>query len=321
MQIILPQLLYCAFMCSEWVENAGIDFSFGTGSFEMFFWCEFVISNQSINSSLFRYTNKPSEPQHSSLSGVCNQQKEFETDSEKNFSNILTACNSYTPAATLSTQRSVNSLATGHSKQSELAVSYPQQRPCPVPVSVKGMNPNNISTSYGSVPHVFCAKSGLSPMSSPNSASQREPTFQMNPMHSSKAEHNNCMGIFDHFGENAVNSTNQAMHKLDHKLDSLEDRGHISPATDQSASSSFCNGAVSRLNSMGYGSACGSNSNVDQVTAGRAAADSKNEEGLFPSNGNLRSIQREAALNKFRLKRKDRCYDKKVNNCSHCDNC
>ena len=199
------------------------------------------------NASAFtRYTNKPSEPQHSSLSGVCNQQKEFETDSEKNFSNILTACNSYTPAATLSTQRSVNSLATGHSKQSELAVSYPQQRPCPVPVSVK------------------------------------------------------------------VNSTNQAMHKLDHKLDSLEDRGHISPATDQSASSSFCNGAVSRLNSMGYGSACGSNSNVDQVTAGRAAAESKNEEGLFPSNGNLRSIQREAALNKFRLKRKDRCYDKKV---------
>lgn len=199
------------------------------------------------NASAFtRYTNKPSEPQHSSLSGVCNQQKEFETDSEKNFSNILTACNSYTPAATLSTQRSVNSLATGHSKQSELAVSYPQQRPCPVPVSVK------------------------------------------------------------------VNSTNQAMHKLDHKLDSLEDRGHISPATDQSASSSFCNGAVSRLNSMGYGSACGSNSNVDQVTAARAAAESKNEEGLFPSNGNLRSIQREAALNKFRLKRKDRCYDKKV---------
>lgn len=199
------------------------------------------------NASAFtRYTNKPSEPQHSSLSGVCNQQKEFETDSEKNFSNILTACNSYTPAATLSTQRSVNSLATGHSKQSELAVSYPQQRPCPVPVSVK------------------------------------------------------------------VNSTNQAMHKLDHKLDSLEDLGHISPATDQSASSSFCNGAVSRLNSMGYGSACGSNSNLDQVTAGRAAAESKNEEGLFPSNGNLRSIQREAALNKFRLKRKDRCYDKKV---------
>lgn len=255
------------------------------------------------------------------MSGVCNQQKEFKTDSEKNFSNILTACNSYTPAATLSTQRSVNSLATGHSKQSELAVSYPQQRPCPVPVSVKGMNLNNISTSYGSVPHVFCAKSGLSPMSSPNSASQREPTFQMNPMHSSKAEHNNCMGIFDHFGENAVNSTNQAMHKLDHKLDSLEDLGHISPATDQSASSSFCNGAVSRLNSMGYGSACGSNSNLDQVTAGRAAAESKNEEGLFPSNGNLRSIQREAALHKFRLKRKDRCYDKKVNNCSHCDNC
>lgn len=265
------------------------------------------------NASAFtRYTNKPLEPQHSSLSGVCNQQKEFETDSEKNFSNILTACNSYTPVATLRTQRSVNSLATGHPKQSELAVSCPQKRPCPVPVSVKGMKLNNISTGHGSVPHVFCAQSGLSPMPSPSSASQQEPTFRVNPMHSSNCEHNNCMGTFDQFGDNAVNSTNQTMHKLDHKLDSLEDRGHISPATDQSASSSFCNGARSRLNSMGYGSACGSNSNVDQVTAGRAAAESKNEEGLFPSNGNSRSIQREAALNKFRLKRKDRCYDKKV---------
>lgn len=37
MQIILPQLLYCAFMCSKWVENAGTNFSFGTGSFEIFF--------------------------------------------------------------------------------------------------------------------------------------------------------------------------------------------------------------------------------------------------------------------------------------------
>ena len=85
----------------------------------------------------------------------------------------------------------------------------------------------------------------------------------------------------------------------------------MSSNNDQSATSSFCNANASQLNSMGYGSACGSN-NVDQVAIFRAAPESKNEDSFFNHSGNNRSIQREAALNKFRLKRKDRCYEKKV---------
>ncbi|KAI3819001.1 hypothetical protein L1987_12823 [Smallanthus sonchifolius] len=55
---------------------------------------------------------------------------------------------------------------------------------------------------------------------------------------------------------------------------------------DHSTNSSFCNGGtLMRLNSIGSGS---------------------NE------NNTHRSTQREAALNKFRMKRKDRCFDKKV---------
>ncbi|PWA97128.1 CCT domain, CheY-like superfamily [Artemisia annua] len=55
---------------------------------------------------------------------------------------------------------------------------------------------------------------------------------------------------------------------------------------DHSGSSNFCNGGtLARLNSIGSGS------NV---------------------NNSHRSTQREAALNKFRMKRKDRCFDKKV---------
>ncbi|KAH7840693.1 hypothetical protein Vadar_020386 [Vaccinium darrowii] len=89
---------------------------------------------------------------------------------------------------------------------------------------------------------------------------------------------------------------------------------------DLSASSSFCNGTTasrsfcngttaSRLNSIG----CGSNGNFDQVPVVRATAGSGNGEDLpttdLPCH---RSIQREAALNKFCLKQKDRCFDKKV---------
>ena len=76
----------------------------------------------------------------------------------------------------------------------------------------------------------------------------------------------------------------------------IEDRGqgHVSSATDHSGSSSFCNnGTLSRLNSIGSGSNGHGNLGFDS------------------SNSTHRSI-REAALNKFRMKRKDRCYDKKV---------
>ncbi|KAJ0046820.1 hypothetical protein Pint_05169 [Pistacia integerrima] len=267
------------------------------------------------NASAFtRYTNRPLQPLHSTLHSAFNQQKEFVTDSEKNLSDIATISNSDTPLVMPSTQRSVSSLATSQSKQFELETLCPQQRASPVPIPVKGMLLNSLCTGYGSVlPHIFCAQSGLSPMPSPSSANQQEPTFQVNPVHCGNVENSNCSLLYDRLGENAINSINQTVHMLSHRLETLEDRGHISPATDQSASGSFCNGAISRLNSMGYGSTCGSNSNVDQVAVGRAAAESKNEEGFCPSNGNShRSIEREAALTKFRLKRKDRCYDKKV---------
>ncbi|KAJ6373473.1 hypothetical protein OIU78_029210 [Salix suchowensis] len=69
-----------------------------------------------------------------------------------------------------------------------------------------------------------------------------------------------------------------------------------------------------KLDSLeGYGSTSGSYSNADQVATVTAASESKNEEVVFTHKSNShRSIQREAALTKFRLKRKERCYGKKV---------
>jgi pseudo-response regulator 5 len=150
---------------------------------------------------------------------------------------------------------------------------------------------------------IFCSQSGPSQTPTPSSVSQPDPTFQNNSFY---------QNTFHQFGQNTNNSTYQ---KQDHVLDSVDDRGHISPTTDQSTSSGFCNGVINRLNSLGYGSACGSNNgNGDQLVIGNStAAESKNEEGYFTTNTNSnKSSQREAALNKFRMKRKDRCYEKKV---------
>nr|KYP38611.1 Two-component response regulator-like PRR95 [Cajanus cajan] len=117
--------------------------------------------------------------------------------------------------------------------------------------------------------------------------------------------------LYEPCGPNGNNTQNHIVYTQEHKSEHAEDRGHISPTTDQSVSSSFCNGNASHLNSIGYGSNCGSSSNVEQVTTVMAASEAKNED--LTNNGNShRSIQREAALNKFRLKRKERCYEKKV---------
>ncbi|CAN0911303.1 Two-component response regulator-like APRR5 [Linum grandiflorum] len=87
----------------------------------------------------------------------------------------------------------------------------------------------------------------------------------------------------------------------------LPNDGNVS----QSENSSLCDAAVGRpnTNSTGYGSACGSNSDAEQGTMIKAEAAESNVREVFT---HVKTSQREAALAKFRLKRKDRCYDKKV---------
>ncbi|KAM3729628.1 hypothetical protein ACB098_12G027300 [Castanea mollissima] len=264
------------------------------------------------NASAFtRYTNRALQPPQTKIANACNHQKEYGTNSEQMLSNTFTSCSSDNPGIT---QRSIISLAAGHSKESEVATSCSQQRVFPVPIPVKGIRVNNLYTGFGSaLPPMFCTQSGSSPTPSPNSVPQQEPSFQMNILYQSSLENNNFEQQCDPHGQNTNDAANQNVYKQEHKLDPLEDQGHLSSATDQSASSSFCNGGVSHHNSIGYGSGCGSNSNVDHVAFVGAAPESKNEEGFYPQNGSAhRSIQREAALAKFRLKRKERCYEKKV---------
>ncbi|KAK9293255.1 hypothetical protein L1049_021246 [Liquidambar formosana] len=267
--------------------------------------------NHSNASAFSRYINRPLQPLHPSSTSVCNQQKKDGTNSDKHLSSLLPGYNFDTTCPTLSTQRSVISLATGQSGEAETALPCTQQRVFPAPVPVRGIRFDSLCTGYG-LPPIFCTQSGPSPIPSSSSAGQKETSFRANPFHQSHLEMNNSQQLYDSLDQNANNSTNQTTHKQEYKLDSLDDRGRVSPATDRSANSSFCNGAVSHLNSIGCGSMCGSNGNVNAVAVVRSAEESKNE-GPFNHEGNShRSIQREVALNKFRLKRKDRCFEKKV---------
>ncbi|XP_022722776.1 two-component response regulator-like APRR5 [Durio zibethinus] len=269
------------------------------------------------NSSAFtRYTSRQSQPLHSTLTSVSNQNKESGTNSEKMLSNIVSEYNFDTPSPMLTSQRNMIPLTTettGQLRSTEAAASCMQHRVFPVPVSVKGVRLNNLCDGHTVIPPIFCTQSISSPVPSPSSSNQQEPAFRVNPFRHSSFETNSSGQLYDQLASNANQSTNQPLHKLDQKLDSTEDRGHISPATDQIASSSFCNGSLSQLNGIAYGSSGASNGNIDQVAIVRASTENKNDDS-FPSPGgnSHRSIQREAALTKFRLKRKDRCYEKKV---------
>ncbi|XP_017608987.1 two-component response regulator-like APRR5 isoform X2 [Gossypium arboreum] len=240
------------------------------------------------NSSAFtRYSSRPSQPLQSTLTSASDQKKESGTDSEKMLPNSISEYNSDTASPTLTPQRNTNPLTTGTTgqlKQTEVVASCTQQVILPVLVP------------------------------SPSLANQKELACCVNPFHHPSFKSNSSGQFYDRLASNANQLTNQPLQKLDQKMNSTEDRGHISPTTDQSATSSFCNGSLSQLNGIAYGSSAASNnSNIEQVAVVRASADSKNDD-VFPSpTGNShRSIQREAALTKFRLKRKDRCFEKKV---------
>ncbi|KAK1303685.1 Two-component response regulator-like PRR95 [Acorus calamus] len=101
-------------------------------------------------------------------------------------------------------------------------------------------------------------------------------------------------------------------------FESLEDQRRASSITVQSRSSSVLNGGRSNLNSNGCGNFSNASSgNVNAATVNRVTSENTNVECLFTHDGTKmvdysRSAQREAALMKFRMKRKDRCFEKKV---------
>ncbi|KAL7254407.1 hypothetical protein ACSBR1_008739 [Camellia fascicularis] len=267
--------------------------------------------NHSDASAFSRYTNRALRPLHSSTS-ICDQQENYGTNSDGQLSNHTFDYNSDTHgfAALISSQKNMLSLATGQCGQPEVAFLCPQQTVLPVPVPVRGVRFDSLCTAFGSVvPPTFCTESGPSMVPSPGSVHHQEPSIQVNTFHQSNLETRNSLQFNNLIGQTVNNSTNQTEHKQRHKLESSEDLPHFSSATDQSASSSFCNGTASHLNSIG----CVSNGNVDQLAVVQTGVESVNEEGLPINDRNChRSVLREAALTKFRLKRKDRCYEKKV---------
>ncbi|KAI5405387.1 two-component response regulator-like APRR9 isoform X1 [Lathyrus oleraceus] len=254
------------------------------------------------NASAFkRYTNRQLQASPAVVVNFSDQQREQKTNNDNHNSD----------SSIPSMQKCNISPATAQSKESELATSQSQQGHS-LPIPVKGVRFNDLCVAYGStLPQGFCTQSG--PPSMPGSVVFLEQNFQADAFYQPNVKENNSD---EPRCPNGNSTPNQNVYTQEHRSEHAEDQRLISPTTDQSVSSSLCNnGNASHLNSIGYGSNCGSSSNVENVAAFRTSAvsDGKNED---LTNGGYshshRSMLREAALNKFRLKRKERCYEKKV---------
>ncbi|KAF8379906.1 hypothetical protein HHK36_027371 [Tetracentron sinense] len=274
--------------------------------------------NHSYASAFSQYNNRAVHPVFPTVASFCTEAEECMNNIHKHLSNHVHGHDTETPqwhgVKVNNNQESMNSVVIG---QSETAFPYPRLE-ISVPVHVRGTRPESLCAGYGDVfPPLFNTQSGPPPVRSPNSYNQQEPHFSVNSSYQSHPQIPNHEQVHHPLDQNANNSTNQTGHKQENNLESLEDWRPDSPASGQSASSSLCNGTVSHVNSSGGGSVC----NVPPAAVDWAASGSGNEEGLFIHDG-IRGMdshlftQREAALTKFRLKRKDRCYDKKVHQSS-----
>ncbi|XP_021280349.1 two-component response regulator-like APRR3 isoform X7 [Herrania umbratica] len=171
-------------------------------------------------------------------------------------------------------------------------------------------------------PHVYYAQSGLPPTWSPKPAGQREysPFPVSTSVHSNLDVHDSEQGY--HLSDEATNCSIDQTDREQKKQEPVGEPRCGSSIANQSGCSSLSNGVVNHENSNAQGGvstrsdASASATFVAAVDNG-TITESFNDSNFFNHDGlkgmdTHRSSQREAALTKFRLKRKDRCFEKKV---------
>ncbi|CAN1228251.1 Two-component response regulator-like APRR5 [Linum grandiflorum] len=227
----------------------------------------------STTSAFTRYVGRQLHTQNSK----CAKEKELGADLERNISNVFCNTSGETPTPSAGGVHRTMSLPNSQAKESEVGCSLPQQRIFTIQTPASDPTRNTDSNpGYSSMIPPFLCRQPVESTSQP----------------AAEASHHHVAALTD---QNTSNSF-------------FMDEGNVS----QSENSSLCDAAVGHhpnTNSTGYGSACGSNSDAEQGTMIKAEAAESNVREVFT---HVKTSQREAALAKFRLKRKDRCYDKKV---------
>ncbi|KAL6290591.1 hypothetical protein ACE6H2_008101 [Prunus campanulata] len=208
----------------------------------------------------------------------------------------------------------MSTLVSRQTKQADISLPDPQ-------LGMIGVRSDNICAGYDhSFPSLFVRQSDLTPTWSTKSVCHgAQSSFPVNTSNHSNPEIHHSKQDCHLSDKTTYKSIDQTVHEQN-KLERMEESRPGSPATGQSACSSLGNAVGNNIGSGAYGSNCTSNDGdatlavASEITA---ASESLNGSGRYVHEGlgvadSLRSSQREAALTKFRLKRKDRCFEKKV---------
>ncbi|XP_051137982.1 two-component response regulator-like APRR3 [Andrographis paniculata] len=258
--------------------------------------------NHSDASPFSRYVNKSLQLHNSMLPSSCDEHTTHKTNPEKRSSRHILELNSQICCPPSSSPKQI-SVATVQTQQQHETFPYSHCREVSHPIPFRGVRFDHMTSAYDSVmPSIYSVKSG-----SQGASHCSGPLSQLNTFHPANSRPSTSQQFLSLVDLKLSKSIDQTEAKLGEKL---EDQRHIPPENDQSASSSYCNGNMSHNQSTGSGS----HGKLDAVSIFKTApSECGNEERLPVLEGSShRSIQREAALTKFRQKRKDRCFEKKV---------
>lgn len=212
----------------------------------------------------------------------------------------------------------MKSLGVGLPAKDGRAVQCTPVRVIPFPIPRGGMSFDSLCAGYGPV---------MQPTYYPLSDHHLWSTFPSmwnGAAVQSKSSHQSDQNTLDSLHsdhpnyQSTRNPTYHSAEKQEEIMELLDEQRHVSSATTESGSGSVCNGGRSHLDSSGGGSACNESTGYISVSnIFKATTESGNYDGTIGHEGTKpmdfhQLSQREAALNKFRMKRKDRCYEKKV---------
>ncbi|KAE8699637.1 Two-component response regulator-like APRR5 [Hibiscus syriacus] len=186
--------------------------------------------------------------------------------------------------------------------------------------SVTGVRRDDMHAGCNNIlPHFYRTQSGLPSSCSPKHAAKQEyaPIPVSTSVHSDPDFHDSEQGY--HWSDETTNSSVVQTVQGQEKQEPVEELRCSSLIDDQSACSHLCNDVSDNEKSSAHGVMSWGNASTRAAIA--AAIDKtteiSNSSNRFVHDGlkgmdTHHTSQREAALTKFRLKRKDRCFEKKV---------
>ncbi|KAL9251458.1 Two-component response regulator-like PRR95-like protein [Drosera capensis] len=277
---------------------------------------EKVILNHSGASAFSRYIYKPMQPMRPTAVSVCNSE-EGKISAGDNLSDKMNCSDSDAMDAEPSNLGGKLSMPTVRKEQAEVAFPYVQQQQSsfPGPPLLHGsLRLESLSPGYNPI-----APPSSSPLRSSSLGSQQESSVPMNSfrqlnMHSDTSNSANHHNPYVQSPKMSINHTisghvqapvhAQVQPRTQaQSFECLDQRTQFCSSNDQSVASSLANSGASHLNKASNAAAaapfCAPESGIEQASSAHAA-------------NSQRSSRREDALNKFRMKRKERCYEKKV---------